>query len=481
MSDELLIGVAPRETRIALVSEGRLRELTVVRDDVGTLIGNIYLGRIEKVVSGIDAAFVDCGIGRAAFLAATDAGPRVPAADTIPRINERVQEGQALAVQVTKDPNSDKGARVTTRLTLPGRYLVYGPEHPGLSISRRIEDADERDRLTSLVEGWADPGGYILRTAAAGAEIHDLETDRAALRAEWAEIEAANAGLTAPALLHGDLPPVLRSLRDRLTESVDRVAIDDRVVLGEAHRYCDQAMPGFSDRFALHSGPEPLFDLYDLESQIDEAMMPEVRLPSGGTLVIEEIQAMTVIDVNTARFTGVSTHDDTVLRTNLEAAREIPWQLRLRNIGGIIVVDFIGMDSADHHEQVLAELGAAAAGDPAPMWIGGVSHLGLVEMTRKRARASLGRALSEPCPACDGLGCVKTTRTVAFEALRAASRDARDRPQRGLSIVAAPDVVALLEGPESGAVADIARLCADGIELIADPGLPRDSFEIEDW
>lgn len=471
MTEELLVSAAGRETRLALVSDGRLRELVIEAPEAVSVVGALYWGRVKKVVPGIGAAFVDCGLARDAFLAARDAG----APDDPAPIERRVHEGEALVVQVVKDPVDEKGARVTALPAFAGRYLVYTPRGEGLSVSRRIEDTGERDRLIGLVEQIGPPSGrLILRTAAAGADREALADDLARLVDRWAEIEAARQAMDEPpARLDRPLDPVSRYL-ERTREPPDRVVIDDPALLAEARRARADTAPDM--RLESHGGPEPLFARHDLEAQIAAALEPTVDLPSGARLAIEQTQALCAIDVDTGRFTGPSGRDDTVLRTNLEAAREIAWQLRLRDIGGVVVVDFITMDAPAHRAEVVAALRHALADDPVAARVIGLSPIGLVELTRARVRAPLSRRLTEPCASCQGSGRVKTARAVAAEILRAAAAEARAEPGRRLSITAAPEVVAALDG--EGGLAEIESLAGTTVTFTAAPDWPRESFEV---
>jgi len=475
MTEELLVSTTGRETRLALVSDGRLRELVIEAPETLSVVGALYWGRVKKVAPGIGAAFVDCGLARDAFLAARDAGaPGDPAP-----IERRVHEGEALVVQVVKDPVDEKGARVTAWPAFAGRYLVYTPRGEGVSVSRRIDDTDERDRLVGLVDEIGPPSGrLILRTAAAGADHDALADDLARLRDRWAEIEAARHLAAAdgpPARLDRPLDPISRYL-ERVREPPDRVVIDDAALLAAARRACADTAPHML--LERHGGSEALFARHDLEAQIAAALEPTVDLPSGARLAIEQTQALCAIDVDTGRFTGPSGRDDTVLRTNLEAAREIAWQLRLRDIGGVVVIDFITMDTPAHRAEVVAALRHALADDPVPARVIGLSPIGLVELTRARVRAPLSRRLTEPCGSCQGSGRVKTARAVAAEILRAAAAEARAEPGRRLSITAAPDVVAALDGAAGGGLAEIESLAGTTVALTAAPDWPREAFEV---
>ncbi len=480
MSCQLLVSVSLGETRIALRRDGRLIELAVERPEATSLIGNVYLGRVIKVLPGVEAAFVDCGLGRSAFLPACDATPDGLDSDPHARIATCVHEGQTLLVQVIKDPTGDKGARVSTRIALPGRYLVFAPHGTGVAVSRRIRDEQERARLVSLVDGVnSDDRGFIVRTAGEGAVAEAIARDATNMRSVWANIESAVHDRSPPCCVYNDLDPVCRYLRDRMNYDVVEVLIDDRATLEAARDFCRQTMPHLADRLSLFVEPEPLFDAFGVEDDISGALTSAVRLACGGTLVIEETEALTVIDVNTARFTGVSTQSDTALRTNLEAAGEIAHQLRLRNIGGIVVIDFIGMQTVAHRERILQALTHALAEDPAPSRVYGLSELGLVEMTRKRTRDSLHQIMTDHCGACGGRGRIKSAETIAAEIGRAVTRAAAGARGNEITIVASPEIFAWLSDRDDASWwAGVKRAAGTRIALMPDPTFSRERFDV---
>ena len=488
MIDEILFSVGPGQIRTALLAGGRPWELILARSGRGSVVGNVYLGRVVRVLPGMDAAFVEIGLERAAFLARAEArhaaalgrgNAVVEGGQPGPRIADRVREGEAVLVQAVKDAMGEKGVRVTTALTLPGRHLVYTPTRSEIAVSRRIEDEAERDRLTGLVAEVARPGeGFILRTAAVGAGAEALARDAEYLRALWAEVQDRRAAAKPPALVHQDLAPVPRVLRDHVRGHVRRILIDDRAALAEARRFAERFMPEAAG-IELHSGPTPLFELYDIESEIERALSPRIELASGSVVVIESTEALTAIDVNTGRHVGRGSFAETILETNLEAAAEIARQVRLRNLGGLIVIDFVHMDRPDHRERVVETLRAAFQADPAPVYCGGMSPLGLIEMTRRRSRESLDQMLMEACPACGGgHGRVKSAATVAYEAAAAALRTAARAPGARLTVIAAPEVIDAFEGEAKVALEEMEAALGRGAALRREPGYARDRYEV---
>jgi ribonuclease G len=483
--DEILIATSPGEVRAALVSEGRLAEVVVERQSAASLVGNVYLGRVGKVVPSMDASFVELGIARAGFLAGDDARNALSAQGDPARsrkagagpVSSRVNEGEAVLVQVTKDAFARKGPRLSTAIALPGHWLVYTSSRPGLSLSRRISSAEERARLEATLSPHLEEGeGVILRTAAEGVEATELLGDLMALRKAWGELLARAKDAKVPALLLSEPDPVHRVLRDHAGPGLRRVFCDTREVLARAAAFL--ARVGEGAEAHLHQGPEPLFARHDVEDQIARALDPVVELPSGGSLAIGTLEALTAIDVNSGRHTSAGRFADAILAVNLEAAQEIARQIRLRNLAGLIVIDFVHMDEAGDRTRVTSALRAALAGDPVPAQLGGMTPLGLFEMTRKRVRESLRDALMAPCDACGGAGWLKSPETVAYEILRAAERAAEASGGRAISAIAAADVVAVLE---EGAIA--ARTQLEGrlgrpLGLRVEPGYGREQFDI---
>jgi ribonuclease G len=491
MSDEILINVTPRETRVALLAAGQVQELVIERSASRGLVGSVYMGKVARVLPGMQSAFIEIGLERAAFLHVADVWPRHHAdgkqANGKP-IEKLLAEGQPVQVQVLKDPIGTKGARVTMQLSVAGRLLVYLPAlsanaDPHIAISQRIEDeagrAALRERLKELVPP-EERGGFILRTLAEGAGEEELRADIDYLRHVWRDIQAraASAAGQAPQLLYQDLSLAQRVLRDMVPESVGVVRIDSRENYQKLDEFARQYMPRLRGRIEHYAGERPLFDLYNVEQEIEKALSRRVDLKSGGTLVIDQTEAMTTIDVNTGGFVGSRNFTETVFKTNLEAAQAIARQLRLRNLGGIIILDFIDMDSAEHRAAVLEELRRALARDRTRVTFSGFSALGLVEMTRKRTRESLPHVLCEPCAACGGRGEVKSARTVCYEILREVLREARAFPAKELHVIASQAVCDLFLEDESGALAMLAEFIGKPVSLQVESNYGQEQFDI---
>ena len=480
MANEILIDAGLGETRVALVEGGRLVQVSIDRPGLKSAVGGIWLGRVSRVVPGMQAAFVELGLGKAGFLSARDARVLAPSATPEsgepPPIGTLVREGQALAVQVTKDPVGDKGVRLTADLVLPGRYLAHTPLSPGVHLSRRLTDAAERARLQAALADLPGAGGFILRTAAAGATPEELRAEAARLRVEWTELTAAARFAKPPAALWRDLDPVARALRDHLTRDVARVRINSAVGLAAAKNYLAGASPELLDRLQLHQGPEALFDLYHVEDDLRRALQRRIALPSGGAITIDATAALTVIDVDSGTFTSGQDLETTSRRVNQEAAAEIARQLRLRGIGGIIVIDFIHLQDPAHRDELMAGLNQALAADRAPTRVLGLSEFGLVEMTRKRTGEPLAWSFSEACERCGGEGRLPSPGAVAADLLRRARREAALAPGRPLLLLAAPEVLNHLE--EGGALAALAAETGARVTPKADPGCRRHEFEV---
>ena len=483
--DEILMATSPGETRAALVSEGRLVELVVERQNAASLVGNVYLGRVNKVVPSMDASFVELGTARAGFLAGADVRRALNAqgdptrgrrGDTGP-IASAVTEGEALLVQVTKDAFAQKGPRLSTEIALPGHWLVYTPNRPGLSLSRRISSAEERARLEAAIAPHLGTGeGVILRTAAEGVEDRKLLDDLIPLRKAWGDLLARAKDTKAPALLFSEPDPVNRVLRDHAGPGLRRVFCDTREVRERAAAYL--AREGEDVEAHFHRGPEPLFARHDVEDQIAHALDPVVELPSGGSLAIGALEALTAIDVNSGRHTGAGRFADAILAVNLEAAPEIARQIRLRNLAGLIVIDFVHMEDASQRMRVTNALRAALAGDPVPTQLAGMTSLGLFEMTRKRVRESLRDALMAPCATCGGAGWLKSPETIAYEILRAAERAAATSGGRAVSAIAGADVVTALEEGAKAARAQLESRLGRPLGLRVEPRYGREQFDI---
>jgi len=485
MAQEILINVTPRETRVAVVENGMLQEFYVERERRRGLVGNIYKGKVCRILPGMQAAFVEVGLERTAFLHASDiASTDEGTSETENRtesITELLRDGQEVLVQVIKDPMGTKGARLTTHITIPSRYLVLLPDNPTLGISARIEDDAERQRLKAIAQSFMEDdeaGGYILRTAAESIDEFALRADQQFLRKLWASVRNRAAEAKPGTLVHEDLPLVLRALRDLVGSDVEKVRVDSRENFVKVADFCRQFLPEMESRLEYYPGERPIFDLYGVEDEIQKALERKVQLKSGGYLIIDQTEAMTTIDVNTGGYVGHRTLEETIFKTNLEAAQAIARQLRLRNLGGIIIIDFIDMAEEEHKRQVLRALEKALEKDHAKTQISGVSALGLVEMTRKRTRESLEHILCEPCPTCMGRGSLKTAETVCYEIFRELLREARQFEAKRLLVLASQEVVDLLLDEESASVAQLEEFIGRSIKLQAEPLYTQEQFDV---
>ncbi|MCB1552238.1 MAG: ribonuclease G [Xanthomonadales bacterium] len=488
MSEEILINVTPRETRVAVVENGMLQELHIERASKRGYVGNIYKGRVQRVMPGMQAAFVEIGLQRAAFLHASDIvrplqGLNADGDDTnlpTPPIHELVREGQDVVVQVVKDPIGSKGARLTTQLSIPSRYLVLLPHAKVLGVSVRIEDEVERERLKGLLQSMIDEDapGYILRTNAEGQSGESLAEDIRYLKKAWALIDEALRGSPVGRCVYEDLSLPLRALRDLLRRDVEKVRVDSRESFDRMRGFIDRFMPQLGERLEHYPGERPIFDLFGIEDEIQRALQKEVPLKSGGHLVIDQTEAMTTVDVNTGAFLGHRNLEDTVYRTNLEAAQAVARQLRLRNLGGIIIIDFIDMSDAEHRRQVLRQLEKSLSRDHAKTTVYDFSPLGLVEMTRKRTTESLERQLCEPCDICAGRGSVKSMETVTYEIFREITRAVRQFEAKTVLVLAQPKVAAKILEEESAAVAELEEFIGKPIRLQADERYTQESYDV---
>jgi ribonuclease G len=493
MSIEILVNVAPRETRAAILDNGVVQELYIERPSRRGLVSNLYKGRVSRVLPGMQAAFVEIGLERTAFLHAADIA-RSSAEDTlisaspaslppVEDIRRLVNSGDEILVQVIKDPIGSKGARLTTFIALPSRYLVYMPRGIGVGVSARIEDEAERTRLKGLLaqllpEGVGGPGGYIVRTAAQGASVESLREDMAYLARLWEHVQARAAEVPAGSVVHEDLPLSLRILRDELAHGVSRVLVDSPREYTQMREFAATFMPEGAPGVELYPGPRPLFDLNGVEEEIAKALDRKVPLKSGGHLVIDQTEAMTTIDVNTGAYVGHRNLEETIFRTNLEAAVSIARQLRLRNLGGIIIIDFIDMRDEPHRRAVLAALERALTGDRAQTHIVSLSPLGLVEMTRKRTRESLEHLLCEPCRTCEGRGFVRTAETACNEIFREIVRQSRQFASRELLILAHQDVVDRLLDEESATLGELEAQIGRPIRLQVETLYGIDQYDV---
>ncbi len=491
MSLEILLNVAPRETRAALLENAVVQELHIERTSRRGLVSNLYKGRVSRVLPGMQAAFVEIGLERTAFLHAADIARRA-ADDTligaaaagqsqVEDIRRLVNCGDDILVQVIKDPIGTKGARLTTFVALPSRFLVYMPFGLGIGVSARIEDDTERARLKALLGELVAAGaggGYIVRTAAQGASGESLRDDMGYLARLWEHVRSHAAAASAGTVVHEDLPLSLRVLRDELARGVSRVLVDSAREYARMREFAAAFVPEAVPVVELYTGPRPIFDLNGVEEEIVRALDRKVPLKSGGHLVIDQTEAMTTIDVNTGAYVGHRNLEETIFRTNLEAAVSIARQLRLRNLGGIIIIDFIDMRDEPHRRAVLAALERALAGDRAQTHIVSLSPLGLVEMTRKRTRESLQHLLCEPCRSCEGRGFVRTPETVCNEIFREIVRQSRQFASRELLILAHQDVVDRLLDEESATLGELETQIGRPIRLQVEALYGVDQYDV---
>lgn len=491
MSEEILINITPRETRVALVENGMLQEVHVERALKRGYVGNIYKGRISRVMPGMQAAFVEIGLERAAFLHASDIvrpGPLLTSEDseilppvTPPQINDLVRDGQEVVVQVVKDPLGSKGARLTTHLSVPSRYLVLLPHSRQIGVSVRIEDEIERTRLRELLQGLSTHDGalgYIVRTNAEGQTSDALIEDIGYLAKIWEAVNSAIGDAKVGDCVYEDLSLPLRALRDLMRRDIEKVRVDSRETFEKMVRFAEQFMPELAERIEHYPGERPIFDLYGVEDEIQRALKKEVPLKSGGYLIVDQTEAMTTIDVNTGAFLGHRNLEETVYKTNLEAAQAAARQLRVRNLGGIIIIDFIDMVDPEHRRQVLRMLEKTLSRDHAKTTVYEMSPLGLVEMTRKRTTESLGHLLCEPCPTCAGRGNVKSVETVTYEIFREITRAVRQFEAARLLVLAAPKVVAKILEDESGAVAELEEFIGKTIRFQPEEHYAQEQYDV---
>jgi ribonuclease G len=484
MTEDLLINVTPQETRVAMVLQGAVQELHVERSSSRGRTGNVYLGKVVRVLPGMQSAFIDIGLERAAFLHVADIWEARPhdGSNVPPMAIEKLMfDGQNVLVQVVKDPIGTKGARLSTQISIAGRMLVYLPQDPHIGISQRIEKEADREALRERVRRLQpadEKGGYIIRTMAEDASEQELQMDIEYLRKTWATISQQSRALPAPSLLYQDLSLAQRVLRDFVHDDTSTIQIDSRENFMKLQEFAQAYTPSVLPKMMHYTGERPLFDLYSVEEEIERALGRRVDLKSGGYLIIDQTEAMTTIDVNTGSYVTGRNFDDTIFKTNLEAAHAIARQLRLRNLGGIIILDFIDMENAEHRNAVLAELNKALSRDRTRMSVSGFSALGLVEMTRKRTRESLAHILCEPCPACSGKGQVKTARTVCYEILRELLREAKQFNPREFRILASQLVIDLFLEEESQHLAMLGDFVGKPISLQVEGLFHQEQYDI---
>ena len=486
MSEEVLINITPMECRVALVENGIVQELFVERTAKRGLVSNIYKGKVVRVLPGMQAAFVEIGLSRTAFLHANDiVHLKKELMLEPPPITDLIHEGQMVTVQVIKDMFGSKGARLTTDLSIPSRYLVYMPFGEHIGISQRIESEEERERLKAVIRQIRDEhsdslkGGVIVRTAAEGISEEELRQDMAYLIKLWQHINDKKQKVQNPTLIYEELPLYQRIVRDLVIQNISKIYVDSRENFGKLVDFVKEFVPNAEEKLEHYPGERPLFELYNIEDDLQKALSRKVALKSGGYLIIDQTEAMTTVDVNTGSFVGSRTLEDTVFKTNLEATHAIARQLRLRNLGGIIIIDFIDMQEEEHKSQVLKAFEKMLARDHAKTKITQVSELGLVEMTRKRTRESLEHLLCEVCPTCQGRGSIKTAETVCFEIFREILREARAYDAaNGYMVIANQKIIDRLLSEESAAVADLELFIAKPIRFQVESLYTQEQYDI---
>jgi ribonuclease G len=482
---DILINWSPQETRVAIIENGAVQELHLERTLERGLVGNIYAGRVARVLPGMQSAFIDIGLERAAFLHVADLqrdesvphgrdhAPQVP-------IEKQVFEGQTLVVQVIKDAIGTKGARLSAQISIAGRLLVFLPQDGRIGISQKIGSHELREQLRQRMQALVGDatGGFILRTNAEEATDAELAEDIAYLRKTWGDIRERAVKAAGATLLHQDLNLAQRVLRDMTNEQTQSIRLDSRMQYDELRAFGEQYTPSSVARLQHYQGERPIFDLFGVDQEIERALARRVDLKSGGYLIIDQTEALTTVDVNTGGFVGTRNFDDTIFKTNLEAALAISRQLRLRNLGGIVILDFIDMNREEHREAVLAELRKQLARDRTKVTVSGFTQLGLVEMTRKRTRESLAHMLCEPCPTCQGKGQVKTPRSVCYDILREILREARQFNPKEFRVVACASVVEMLLDEESQHLAGLSDFIGKPISLAAEPSMTPEQYDI---
>jgi ribonuclease G len=493
MANELIINVKQQETRVALLEDRVLAELYIERTKDRGIMGNIYKGKVVKVLPGMQAAFVDVGLEKAAFLYVADVHGRVEDFEEMgfqgeemmayfnpsSQIEDLLSEGQEILVQVSKEPLGTKGTRITSHITLPGRYLVFMPTVDHIGISRRIKEEKERKRLREIVQAIKpQTGGFIVRTASEGAESDEIRSDMEFLLRIWNNIQKKRENSAAPSLIHSDLTMVLRVIRDILSPLVNRIVIDSKDEYENILSFINTYMPKQKFEVILYEQKEPIFDAYGIEMEIDKILGRKVWLKSGGYIVIDMSEALVAIDVNTGRYVGKRNLADTILKTNLEAAKEIAYQLRLRNIGGIIIIDFIDMEREGDREKVYQALEEAIRKDRQKTNIFKISELGLVEMTRKRTRENISRVLGESCPYCEGAGLIKSKTTVCYEIFREIERTSSELGGQNIMVEVNPEVAGLLYEEERAGVEELEKKLRKKIVIKGKPGFHQEQFNV---
>ena len=484
MPQEILINVTPQETRVAVVENGLLQEVQIERASARGIVSNIYVGKVVRILPGMQAAFIDIGLERTAFLHASaiqanslNGGCRD--SEDQDCISRMLHEGQKLVVQVLKDPIGSKGARLTTQIAIPARYLVYQPFSSKIGVSQRIEREQERRRLKDLVKTLrGEDGGYIIRTIAESASEDDLRSDIQILSKLWKGMQDRLTDARSGDIVYEDLPLALRIVRDMVRENIERVRIDSRETWQAASKLAQELLPDLADRIEYYPGERPIFDLYSVEDEIQKGLCRSVPLKSGGHIVIDQTEAMTTIDVNTGTFVGHRNQEETIFKTNLESAQAIARQLRLRNLGGIIIIDFIDMLDEEHQRQVLRALKRGLARDKTRTSINEMTALGLLEVTRKRTRESLEHILCEPCPVCSGRGVLKTAQTICYEIFREILRESREYEVDHYRVLASKSVIEMLLNDEQKALSGLQTFIKAQIELQVDTMYTQEEYDV---
>ncbi|MFC4160475.1 ribonuclease G [Chitinimonas lacunae] len=482
MKEHILINVTPQETRVAVTEEGVVQEIHIERSAARGIVGNIYLGTVKRVLPGMQSAFIEIGLERAAFLHIADVIEQRQHPSEPQRIERLMFEGQAVVVQVIKDPIGSKGARLSTQISIAGRFLVFLPQEHHIGISQRIEHGEGREhlreRLLKLLPDGDQHGGYIIRTSAEHATDEELRADIDYLNRIWADIRQKSRTLPPESVLYQDLSLPQRVLRDIVNAETLKVVVDSRETFQRMSEFAAQFVANVAPRIEHYLGERPLFEMHGVEAEIERALARRVNLKFGGYLIIDQTEAMTTIDVNTGGFVGTRSFDDTIFKTNLEATQVIARQLRLRNLGGIIIVDFIDMDNEEHRQQVLHELQKALGKDRTKITVSGFTSLGLVEITRKRTRESLAHVLCETCPTCQGRGEIKTAQTVCYEVLREILREARQFNAKEYRILGSQSVIDMFLDEESANLAMLADFIGKPISLQVESAYTQEQFDV---
>ncbi len=481
MNDEILINVTPQETRVAVMQQGIVQQLHIERGSHLGIVGNVYVGRVRRVLPGMQSAFIDIGLERSAFLHVADIWENRNHSEVAKPIEKMLHEGQSLLVQVIKDSIGSKGARLSTQISIAGRLLVFLPQESHIGVSQRIENEAERELLRTKLQQLlpeSNSGGYIIRTMAETATDKELLADMEYLNKLWVKLQEQARVSAAPFLLYQELNISLCVLRDFVNESTTRILVDSRETYQRMAAFAQDFISSAMSRLEHYVGERPLFELYGVEDEIERALSRRVNLKSGGYIIIDQTEALTTVDVNTGGFVGVRNFDDTIFKTNLDAAQVIARQLRLRNLGGIIICDFIDMNNQEHRDAVLEEFKKSLANDHTRITVNGFSALGLVEMTRKRTRESLAHILCESCPTCGGRGEVKTAQTICYEIVREITREARQFNAREYRILASQLVIDLFLDEESQSLAQLSDLIGKPVSLQVESLYSQEQYDI---